>query len=223
MYVLKRNDHVVLGPIHWDKQRFQSYLYTNYSMEFPLPYTAPSNKVIEIDANTSIWEVVFLPEPTHNKRSQKLDGPFYEYGDTKTNQYFTVLDRTLDEAKAHTKYEYSQLREDWEKRGTKVTLSNGKNYFVPTDKMNGERFVFCNGLAGKWNIQEILNEKEPYEYEMVEVWVDLSDDDLNTICSAVKDWVKLCYDIEYNAHTKIDAATTMDEIVAFTYEDFVTL
>ena len=221
MYVIKNNDgHVIWGPKIWDRSEMQSKIYSYFNINFPIQWANPNEKVIQInDEGASIWPVIFRNNPDWNKKTQKLDGPFYDYSDTHAEQYYTAIDMTLDEVKNNAKNVIDEGRNIAIGGSTPVTV-NGTDYLIDVSKE--QRHNYSSGIPGNWQLKRITSTDTSGDYDTYETakeWVTLTQDNLDTIDTAIKDFIQEQFDINKSEHAAIDAFTSTDDILTHTFPD----
>jgi hypothetical protein len=217
MYIIKENDRVFYGPKIWDKQELQSSIFERLNINFPLQWANPNEKVIKVNDVVSIMPVIFRSDPTHNKRSQKLDGPFYDYTDTHAEQYYTIIDATLEQAKNVCLSAVEQARREMVDNGVVVTIL-GNEYLIKTKIYNRNNYSF--GIPGNWKMERIdltdgSNALNVYQTETV--WVSLTQENLDHITSEIKSFIQQQFDTEKTMKDNITALTTMEEIISFEF------
>lgn len=221
MYVIKNNEgKVVWGPKLWDKGGMQTSIYKIFKINFPLQWANPNEKVIEIsDVGASIWPVIFRGDPKRNKLTQKLDGPFYDYSDTHAEHYHVVVDMTLEEVKGNAKEVVDNARRFFLEYSTPVTI-NGTDYLIGVGKK--ERNNYSSGIPGNWKLRRITSTDTSGQFDKYETtpeWVTLTQDDLDTIDTAIKNFIQEQFDKTKSQYAAIDAFTSTDDVLSHTFPD----
>lgn len=217
MFIIKNQDRVIWGPKIWDKNELQSAIFEELGINFPIQWANPNEKVINVNDDVSIWPVIFRSQPTHNKRIESLDGPFYDYTETHAEQYFTVIDKDLNQAKSVCKSAIVDARNFWTEYGIEITI-NATNYFISTN--TEKRYDFEFGVPGNWKLKRITSTDTSGLYDKYETeteWVTLNQDDLNSISSQIKTHIQNQFDINKEQFEIIDNFTTIEEVRDHTF------
>lgn len=215
MFIIKNEDGVFWGPKIWDKHEMQSIINSKYNIDFPLQWANPNEKVIQVNDNVSIWPVIFVGDPSYDKKTQTLDGPFYDYTDTHAEQYHTVVDMSLEEMKMKSREVVNNARKFFTEYKTPVTI-NGSQYAISVSESKRRDFDF--GVPGNWKLNKITStdtsrETYPYDfYETMEEWVTLTQDDLDTISLAIKNFIQQQFDTIKEQYDAIDAFTSAEDV-----------
>ena len=217
MFIIKNQNRVFWGPKIWDKQELQSYIFEELDINFPIQWANPTEKVIVVDDNVSIWPVIFRSDPTHNKRIESLDGPFYDYTETHAEQYFTVINKSLEQVKSVCKSAIVKARKFYTEYGTLVTI-NGNSYFVETN--DARRRDFDTGIPGNWKLKRITSTDSSGLYDTYTTeteWVALTQENLDAISSQIKTYIQNQFDINKTQFEIIDGFTTIEEATNHTF------
>ena len=215
MYVIRVNNdtydnHVLWGPKIWDKNEMQNFLFRTFQINFPLQWANPNEKIIEVNEEISIWPVIFTNDPTRNKRTEFLDGPFYDWGETHAEQYYVVQTLEVDQAKSILRDAVKKARETFIDQGVSYTIGDD-DYLLETNVNN-----FENGIPGNWYLkritsQELDEDTGTTEYNYQKTWATLTQDQLDDMCSTIKQFRQDQFDLERTETEKIDALTTIEE------------
>lgn len=217
MYIIKDQTNVFWGPKIWDKHDLQNAIYSKADINFPIQWANPNEKVITVNDEISIWPVIFRSDPVHNKKTQKLDGPFYDYSETHAEQYYTAIDKTLDEMKNDCKTAVDNGRKFFTEYGTPVTI-NGNKYFIDVNKEKRHNFEF--GIPGNWKLNKITSTDTSGDYDTyqtVEEWVTLTQSDLDTINVSIKNFIQDQFDIIKTHYENIDNFASTSDVDSYSF------
>jgi len=213
MYIVVKNGtNVTWGPKYWDKHDLQNHLYAKHNIEYPLPYLNPSEKIINVSDEVSIWPVIFRNDPQRNMRTQRLDGPFYEFSETHAHQYHTVVDRTLSEIQVYAREVASSYRRILEDHGFFYTIGE-EEYKIDCSKE--KRTNFFNGSPGNWILKKKVEVFSPIEEknvtDLVNSWVYIDQATLDDICNTIKEKVQMAFEKEKKWYDDIDSFSTIED------------
>lgn len=213
MYIIKNQNRVFLGPKIWNRDEFQRKIFTEAGINFPLQWANPNEKMIVVNDEISIWPVDFRDDPEINKRTEFLDGPFYDYDEEtgRAEHYMVAADMTVELAIANLKDAIKDARKHMINRGISITI-NDTNYHIKSDIS-----AFANGIPGNWLLKRIDSSSDgdipgTYVYDTTEVWVTLTQDDLDSIVSTLKTHIQTQFDSEKIEFERVEALTTLEEI-----------
>jgi hypothetical protein len=222
MYIIKNGNRIVWGPKIWDKSEFQSIIFEEFGINFPLQWANPNEKVINVNDDVSIWPVIFRSDPSYNKRIEMLDGPFYDYTETHAEQYHTVIDLSLDQVKFVCKDAIVKARNFWTNtNGLSVTV-NGNSYYVSVTDERRRDFDF--GVPGNWKMRRVTSTDSTGLYDRYttqDEWVTMTQEGLDSISSQIKTHIQNQFDINKTQFEIIDGFTTIEEATNHTFPDGV--
>lgn len=200
MFVIVHNNRVVLGPMKWNRYRFENEL-LDEGVTYELPNKNDDFSPIIIDETTKILPVKTTQDPEYNRRTQRLDGPYWTFTDTEATSSYTTTSLPIEAIKNFMKEETANER--WKKENGKVTVTiNGAERQFSTDKQLRSTFHQYIDLG-----LEHVNWKFGRDD-----WGVITQQEIVTVFNAIMSYVKECYDWEYDKIAEIDAATTHDEL-----------
>lgn len=221
MYVIthhKENfDFVLLGPIEWRPQMFSTVIQGDLGLENKPNVEASDylNVPLEVVPGVIIRAVKEV-RPIINAVYQTYDGPFWSYPDSgEAIAEYTVRNKDLNVIKGEFKQRVSSIRYEKETSGFLHTI-NGKTIFISTDR--NSRNTYSQGAPGLWKLVEAeINTVPQYDHKLQkevqvevivpvrEAWINLTQEDLDTLSSLIKLHVQSAFDWEALKTTEIDA------------------
>lgn len=204
MFVIVHNNYVVFGPREWNKLRFEEILREDCEVEFSLPLRNDDRSVFIINDDTKIFPVVKLDDPEYNGKTQRLQGPYWNYKDDVAEMYYVVTELPLDAAKNLLKGSVAANRYKAEVSGIKYNL-NGQEITIDTTRENRDKYL---------QTHLTLDAGEVISWKSSEGWFDLSKEDLAGIISVYKTHIQNCFAWEKTKNEEIDAVTSLEELDA---------
>jgi hypothetical protein len=208
------------GPKIWDKHEIQNFIYGQYNIDFPVGWANPTDKVYEVNENVKIYPTRRKDDPAYNGKTQYLDGPYWDIVDNVAWEYYQVADRTVDMIRSHIKNKITENKREAERWGVIYNINDEEYYF----KCSSEEISnFKNGVPGNWKLNRVVgklngvNGLNTEGYTTIKTFVEMSQDDLNGVVSAIQDRIQLFYDIEKELFDECDAATTTEELNLIPY------
>lgn len=200
MYALAHKGRVLAGPMPWNRGIFDGNL-QKLKITKLLPRVAPEQLPLVIDADTAIYEVEYQ-RPQHNEKIHYLEGPYWQFTETKAIATYLVKDKPLDSIKGNLKQELSEER--WKKEVAGITVTvQGKTVSVSTER--GPRDIFLQRYS-------VMADEEVIDWKFAEGWVALTKADLGTIVTAILNHVQESFNWEHTKTQEIDAKTTAEEL-----------
>lgn len=202
MFVIVHNSSVILGPMRWNRYRFENTIQEELELEIPiiLPDINESD-VITINEEVKIYPVIGTIQEQFNPRTQHLHGPFWQFTDNGATASYIAQDLSIDAVKNQLKAEVANQRWIKENKGTNLVL-NGVEYNFSTTKEN--RSVLQQALLS--NLPE-LNWKLTGDQ-----WVLLTPQDVQTILQSIIQYVQTCFDWELSKCNEIDSCQTLQQL-----------
>ena len=208
MFVIVYNNSVILGPMRWNRYRFENEIKEECEVTASLP-----DRNDNFDAIVVSEEVKILPvqgtavqgtqDPVFNPRIEYLHGPFWEFTDTAAIQSFTVEKYNIDAVKNFLKAETANER--WIKQNKSVSVTvDGVSYDFPTDE--NTRLVLQQALtSGLESFNWKLN---------TDTWVILTSTNVQNILTQIITHIQTCFDWEMDKIAEIDACVAHLELDA---------
>ncbi len=234
LFVIVKGTQVFLGPVTWNANWFRSVIRDDFDIDFVPLTTNDLGKPITVMNDIKILPVTQINQPPLNELSQTYAGPFWTISEESAEASYTVVDRPLDHIKGDMRSKISAIRYVKETSGFTVSL-NDQQILIPTGR--DQRSTFMNGLAGTWKLKtmqtlqvpclprpgeeaspELLMTTETITVEGPPVWMTLTEEDLNTINTQIKQHIQSAFDWEAARMIEVDAATTNEELLAIELE-----
>lgn len=202
MFVIAYNDTVILGPMKWNRDRFQNEIEEECEVITSLPYT--NEDAIIVNQDIKIYPVQSAPNPTFNPKIEFLHGPFWEFTETHAISSYIVQDKSLSAVKNELKALTAQERWKKEISGVKVTVQNIE---ITADTNRGDRDIFIQQYL-------LMSESDTVMWKFPEAWLELTKTELGTIVGTGAYHVKQAFVWEQDLAMQIDACTTLSELDA---------
>ena len=200
MFVIIHNNQVVLGPMRWNRFRFENFLEEEHEVSFTLP-SSNTDTALVLSEEFKILPIQTTPNPEHNPRIEMLHGPFWEFTDTHAISSYQVEPLAFEAVKNTLKAEAATHR--WNKENSTVgIIVADKECKFSTDK--DTRSLLQNALTASatsfnWKL-------DPNS------WVTLTNTELQIILDAISAHIQTGFDSEYAKIAEIDAANTLNEL-----------
>jgi hypothetical protein len=203
MFVIVHNNSVVLGPMRWNRFRFENFLVEELETTFTLPQKNESESPIVVSDEIKILTVVGTPDPAYNPKIEILYGPFWEFTETSAISSYQVWPMSIDAVKNMLKEQTAAERYTREISGTTVKI-NEVDYIFSTDR--DTRNVIQNAL---------ISSQASFNWKLArDMWVMLTNTELQAILDAITMHVQECFDWEFDKIVEIDSCTTLTELDA---------
>lgn len=202
MFVIVYKESVILGPMRWNRFRFENEIQEECGVSVVLPNRNDELEAISVDDDIKILPVQGTPDPTFNSKIEMLNGPLWQFTDTHAIMSYRVMSLPIDAVKSQLKEKASSERWNKENSGVNITL-NGVEYKFRTDKET--RAILQNASS---NLDSI-NWKQD-----ADTWLQLSNQDVKGILTQVLQHVQSCFDWEFAKFQEIDACVTHKELDA---------
>jgi len=193
-------DELLLGPVDWKPRFIAAVLQQDLDLpSMPNISVADEAKVpYDIVENVRVRRVeqVFAEI---NQKTQRWDGPFWTYTDELATATYTAADKSIDQVKGELKNIVAAKRYEKETAGTTVTI---QDVTVPVSTSRDDRSVYASAIPGPWKFTD-------------GTWLTLTQEELNSIVTAVQTHVGDAFVWEKDLINTIDAAsdlTTLDSI-----------
>jgi hypothetical protein len=203
MYVITQQHEtyteVLLGPIDWKPRYIAAMIQQDLDLD-----TLPNISVADEDRIPyNITDTVRVRRVEQvfadiNPKLQKLDGPFWSYTDELATATYTAVDKSIDEVKGELRPQAAAKRYQLEHEGVEVLL---QDKVVPVSTARQDRSIYTSAVPGPWKFSN-------------GEWLTLSQEDLNTIISAVQTKVSGAFEWEQTKLTEINNCTTLAELDA---------
>lgn len=200
MFVIIYQNSVILGPMRWNRFRFENEIQEECEFSVTLPDV--NNAPIVVSDEIIILPIQGTPTPEFNSKVEFLNGPFWEFTDSVAIMSYSVEPLEINAVKNMLKEQVTTERWNKENAGVQVTL-NTISYNFPTDRET--RTIFQNAILNLDTINWKLDR---------ETWIPLTKPDIQTILNTLLNYVQSCFDWEFTKFNEIDACTTLAELDA---------
>lgn len=201
MFVIVYNNSVIMGPMRWNRFRFQNELLETCEVEMTLLDKNDNLEPLIISENIQILPVQGTPNPQYNPRTEFLNGPFWEFTESAAISSYRVEPLAIDAVKNMMKAEVAAERWSKEVANVEVTIK-GSTYQFPTNR--DTRYVLQNALLSSTN---------SFNWKLnTDVWVTLTNTEIQSILDAITAHVQSCFDWEFAKIGEIDAAKTLSAL-----------
>lgn len=200
MFVIVYNNSVILGPMRWNRFRFENEIQEECGAPVTLADRNDDFSPVIISGEIKIIPVQGAPNPDFNPKIEFLNGPFWEFTDTEATQSYQVERLAIDAVKNMLKESVTAERWKKENSGVKVSIA-GTEYSFRTDKET--RVVLQNAATNLTSVN--------WKHDR-ETWSTLSSEDVQNVLASVLTHVQSCFDWEYTKFQEIDACTTHEEL-----------
>lgn len=198
-YVLVEDkQYVLLGPIEWRPRMIQSEI-DDLDILWQVPPI--ESGYISITDRYEIYPVSNIIQPNYNPDFEELAGPTYTFDNNEAVATYTVVDLSIDSIKNVLKNKIAAERYRREISGTKVTI-NGVEYNIETDRDSRAKWIQLASLPG------------PTNWKIAGSFVNITNQDAQTILQAAVDHVQSQFDWEMNMYADIDSKTTIVDLKA---------
>lgn len=202
MFVIVHNNNVILGPMRWNRFRFENEIQEECDFSVTLQDKNDDLMPVFVSEEIKILPVQGTQDPEFNPKIEFLNGPFWEFTSLAAIQSYRVEPLPIDAIKNSLKDQVSAER--WRKENSGIIVSiGGTEYKFNTDKET--RLVLQNASV---NLDSI-NWKQDRE-----TWMQLSSADVQSVLSTILSHVQSCFDWEFTKIQEIDACVTREELVA---------
>lgn len=206
MFVIVYNNNVILGPMKWNRYRFENEIQEECDVQYSLPDRNDSLEVITVNDNIKIYPVEGSPNPEYNPKIQFLNGPYWTYTDTAAISSYVAENLPIDAVKNMLKEQVGAERWKKENAGTVVNI-NGTDYNFATDRDTRALLASSTSL-------ETINWKMDRE-----TWIAMTGADVQSALNTILSHVQSCFDWELSKLQAIDACTSLEELDAFVIID----
>jgi len=202
MFVIVHNNSVILGPMRWNRFRFENTIQEECEVSATLPDRNDALSSITISDEVHILPVEFQQEPPFNSKIEILHGPFWEFTPEKAIGHYEVVPMPIEAVKNQLKSQAAAERYARETKGVKIEIQ-GVEITVDTDR--NSRNVFAQRLI-------ITNENDTLAWKFPEAWMTLSKTELTSIVVAGAEHVQQQFDWEKEKVAEIEACTTLEKL-----------
>lgn len=201
MFLIVENESVVLGPMEWRKNYFESCLRDDCDISFLLPKTNPDRTPFIVSETVRIIPVTDIGiSNSFDPETQWLNGPFYNFFEDRAEMYHTAYDKPLEVFKNEKKAEVAASRYKYENGGIFLTIQN-QEVFVYTSREDRNIYIQAFQLGA-----------DQVSWKFGEIFLTLSNEELGYIVSQSMIHIQAVFDWEKVKRNEIDATSTLEEV-----------
>jgi hypothetical protein len=218
MFIIVEGERVVLGPMDWKPNYFSTFIKDEYNIVLNLPLTNTTNNSFSVSNTVKILPVRADPDPAHNTKTQYLSASQFRVYNDSADSYRSVVDKTIDQIKNEMIALVPAARWTKENKGVTVTINNKK---ILADTSREKRNTYINGVAGSWKVtivdEDVVHPMEVSVNSLSVEWVNLTQYNLSTIDTAIKNYIQSLYDWEKTTIEEISSKQTIAELNAYNF------
>lgn len=202
MFVITQNNQVVLGPMRWNRFRFENFLAEELETIATLDTNNDSDPVTVSD-DIKILPVHTTPNPAYNPKIEMLHGPLWQLTNTTATSSYIVQPINIEAVKNMLKEQTAAERYRRSIADVDVTI-DGTVYKFATDKDTQNtihRALTSSTNSLNWKINS-------------DTWIVLTNTELQLILDAIVAYVQTCFDWEYAKMQEIDECSTHEDLDA---------
>lgn len=201
MFIIVKNNNVVLGPMVWNQNIFQRCLKSEFKLDVVLPLNNRENNLVVVNDEIKIYPVINKgPNNKFDRLTQFLNGPFYNFFDDRAELYTIPTNKTIELIKHELKSKVSANRYKYEIRGFSHTIQN-TNVKILSDRESRNLYIQAFQL-GSDNVS----------WKFGNIFLTLSNVELGEIVSNGAAYIQSVFDWEKSKFEEIDNCSN--------YEDF---
>ena len=207
MFVIVYNNSVILGPMRWNRFRFENEIQEECEVAAVLP--DKNNGAIVVSDSIKILPIQGTENPQYNPRIEYLHGPFWEFTDTAAISSYIVQPFSIDAVKNQLKTNCAAERYKREIASAKVTIQNTE---ITVDTARGNRDIFVQKFL-------LMGDTDTVQWKFPECWLELSKAELGLIVSAGAAYVQEQFNWESTKIVEIDSCETLEQLTAVVIEE----
>ena len=202
MFVIVQNNYVVLGPMVWNRFRFQNFLLEECEVTFTLDSRNDSETPVVVSDEIKILPTATSPNPDYNPKTQILHGPFWAYTDSLATSSYQVVDKSVEAVKNELIAVAANQRWIKTSNTVPVTINSTEYKFDTTTQTTSalQQAITANVSSLNWKLKG--------------EWITLSSSDVSTVYNAIVAHTQTCFDWEHSKVAEINNCTTLAELDA---------
>lgn len=206
--IVHNNSNVILGPMRWNKYRFENEIFDDLEVTCDIPLKNDEMEPYTVNDEIKILPIASTEPPTFNPKIERLEGPFWTFTDSLATSSYTVGDLPVEAIKNFLKEEAEAER--WSKENSKVTVNvGGVDRQFSTDKLTRSTFH-------QYITLDLQNVNWKYKRDD---WGVLTKTEIQSVFDAIMLYVKGCFEWEFAKIAEIDACTTHAELDAIVIKE----
>lgn len=202
MFVIVYKNNVILGPMNWNRFRFEDIILEDCDVNTTLPSRNDSYTVIEVSPEIRILPVQHTANPEFNPSIEILHGPFWNFTDTHAVMSYQPVPMTVDAAKNQLKSKLADLR--WQRENTSIKV-NIQNVTVTVDISRTVRDTMIQKYL-------LMSDTDVINWKFPETWINLTKSDLHHVVGILTQHVQAQFDWEMNKVSEIDTCTNLNDL-----------
>lgn len=201
MLVIVYNNNVILGPMKWNRYRFENTIFEDCEFSCSLPSRNDDESPIIVSDEIKILPVQGTDNPLFDTKTQILHGPFWEFTDTVAISSYQPMDLEITAAKNFAKATIAGVR--WTKENGGVSIN-----------INGTDYKFATDLNTRAILQQLVaTQVDSYNWKFDDYnWLQLSKADIQLVLSNVLSHVQDSFTWEYNKSIEIDNCILIQDL-----------
>lgn len=204
MYVITYNNQVILGPMRWNRFRFENTIQEECEVAATLQDRNDAMEPVVVSEDVKILPVQGTPDPVYNSKIQRLHGPFWQFTDVVAISSYTVEDLNIDAVKNTLKAQAAAER--WNKENAAATYSL-QGTTVTVDTSRDGRNIFVQKFL-------LMGANDTVTWKFPEGWFDLTKQELGEIVNAGATWIQDQFNWEVAKVREIDNCETLEQLDA---------
>ena len=193
MYVLVKENRVIVGPKEWHQTLFQAFI-DRYGVAITVPDIAPVTNT-DLGEGVTVYEVIET-STDYNSKTQRLDGPFYVYTDVAT-QSFIPIDKSIEQVQSELDEIIAANRYKLENSGTTGSIQGNT---VNLDTSRVKRNVYTGITEG--SIVKFSTSTGP-------IFLASTVAELAALTSTISAFVQAAFVWEYSKRAEIQGAVDL--------------
>lgn len=202
MFVIVYNNFVILGPMKWNKGRFQNVILEECEIETFLPNTNEDSVPIFVNDQIKILPIQDGLSAQFNSKIEILHGPFWEFTETHAIRTYQTVSKPIELVKGELKAQVATERWKKEVSGVKTVIQNTE---ISVDTNRGDRDIFIQKYL-------LMNENDTVLWKFPETWLTLTKSELGQIVAVGAMHIQQSFEWEAHLVNQIESATTLEEL-----------
>lgn len=208
MFVIVYNNSVILGPMRWNRFRFENTIEEDCEFSVRLPDRNDSLDPVIVSDNIKILPVQGTQNPEFNPTTEMLHGPFWEFTDSAAIASYVAQPLPIDAVKNMLKARVSAERYRKEIIGTTTAIQDVQ---VTVDTSRDGRNIFVQKYI-------LMNDADTVQWKFPETWLTLSKTELGQVVNAGVTYIQQQFDWESAKISEIDSCETMEQLAVIEIE-----
>jgi hypothetical protein len=202
MFVIVYKNNVILGPIKWNKFRFQEEIKDDLDIDVTLELKNDNNLPVIINNDLKILPTQGTPNPNHNPKIEFLHGPFWNFTNNVATSSYQVVQKPVEAVRNELKNVIANER--WLKQNVTLDVD-----------IDGTTYQFDTSEKTRTSLQQSLVLNAPLNWKLNNgKWVNLTVENITTILSTIATHIQSCFDWEFTKNTELYVCSTLEELDA---------